>query len=566
MTHTPFVYKGMIESQNLNDFYDDLEAIEDNVEEKAEEVLESVVKHPIIQDGTWWIWNDATSQYEDSEVPATGDDITVVSVGYQAGTSPTTVPTGEWSESPVSVPQGQYLWTKVTYSDGNFSYSVARQGMDGEGAVVSVNGQSGVVELDAEDVNAIPSTQKGAANGVAELDEDGKVPEEQLPPISGGGSWGSITGDIEDQEDLQEALADASSVVSYDETEPGNKIWHKSERDGWKFENFGSTNIKNDMSFGNGVFVMLESSEPYIMYSSDGITWHPADTSALTQTYFVSLAFGNGKFVATSNQGTAAVSENGINWTEHVITTTGTYKSHRLCFDGQKFVAIPGWYQKFYTSVDGATWVQSTADVSGGKMIYTGSVYVVTGSGRLRYSEDLETWNDKSTDPENLAVKCVGNGKVIFSLNKTIAYTDVTDTTFSNMRTLVAPDALTSIRNIYFYDGLFYVLGERAICITSDFETWETMDIWTAGYSSADYMAVGKGVYAICTSRGVLYNAPILRFLVPTEDDYVELALKKDIDSLESKGKVTIGGTEYGIKVSTTDSGEAGYITFVTEA
>lgn len=37
------------------------------------------------------------------------------------------------------------------------------------------------VTLDADDVGAIPATEKGANNGVAELDETGKVPSAQLP-------------------------------------------------------------------------------------------------------------------------------------------------------------------------------------------------------------------------------------------------------------------------------------------------------------------------------------------------------------------------------------------------
>ena len=48
-------------------------------------------------------------------------------------------------------------------------------------AVTSVNGETGVVVLDASDVGAIASTTKGIANGVAELDANGKVPSAQLP-------------------------------------------------------------------------------------------------------------------------------------------------------------------------------------------------------------------------------------------------------------------------------------------------------------------------------------------------------------------------------------------------
>lgn len=47
----------------------------------------------------------------------------------------------------------------------------------------TVNGKplSGNITINATDVQAIPASQKGAANGVAGLGEDGKVPVSQLP-------------------------------------------------------------------------------------------------------------------------------------------------------------------------------------------------------------------------------------------------------------------------------------------------------------------------------------------------------------------------------------------------
>ena len=47
--------------------------------------------------------------------------------------------------------------------------------------VNSVNSKAGDVTLNAEDLNAIPIDLKGAVNGVAELDANGKVPSSQLP-------------------------------------------------------------------------------------------------------------------------------------------------------------------------------------------------------------------------------------------------------------------------------------------------------------------------------------------------------------------------------------------------
>lgn len=62
---------------------------------------------------------------------------TISKTEYKEGTSPTTAPTGTWSTSVPSVAEGNYLWTRVTYTDGNISYSVAKQGKSGTSVTVS---------------------------------------------------------------------------------------------------------------------------------------------------------------------------------------------------------------------------------------------------------------------------------------------------------------------------------------------------------------------------------------------------------------------------------------------
>ncbi|QAX93274.1 tail fiber protein [Streptomyces phage Vash] len=79
--------------------------------------------------------------------------------------------------------------------------STGAQGAAGApGVVQSVNGKSAAsVTLNASDVGAVPTTEKGAANGVATLGSDGKVPSAQLPASSGGGAVSSVntkTGDV----------------------------------------------------------------------------------------------------------------------------------------------------------------------------------------------------------------------------------------------------------------------------------------------------------------------------------------------------------------------------------
>lgn len=55
-------------------------------------------------------------------------------IGYQVGTSGTTIPTGAWLANPPAVPQGEYLWTKtqVIYNNGltSTTYATSYQGID----------------------------------------------------------------------------------------------------------------------------------------------------------------------------------------------------------------------------------------------------------------------------------------------------------------------------------------------------------------------------------------------------------------------------------------------------
>ena len=105
-----------------------------------------------------------------------GNDITIAStsVMYQAWTSGTQYPTGTWLANPPAVTPGNYLWTRtiVNYSDGGqtVSYSTARWGMDGSGAVGSVNSQlpdqDGNVTLTASDVGALPDSYQPPVTSV----------------------------------------------------------------------------------------------------------------------------------------------------------------------------------------------------------------------------------------------------------------------------------------------------------------------------------------------------------------------------------------------------------------
>lgn len=116
------------------------------------------------------------------ETGATGTaaTITTQTVRYQASTSGTTVPSGTWSSTIPTVPQGSYLWTRteLDFNDGTTvtSYSVGRMGIDGSGAVSTVNN----IGVDAGTTNItltgndIPINSSSSANVAVVTDANGK--------------------------------------------------------------------------------------------------------------------------------------------------------------------------------------------------------------------------------------------------------------------------------------------------------------------------------------------------------------------------------------------------------
>ena len=102
---------------------------------------------------------------ETGETGAKGDSgtsITVESIQYQAGTSATDAPTGNWGDTVVDVEEGQYLWTKTTFSDGNVAYGVAKQGKSGENGETPYVGENGNWWLGNTDTGVKAEGQDGA--------------------------------------------------------------------------------------------------------------------------------------------------------------------------------------------------------------------------------------------------------------------------------------------------------------------------------------------------------------------------------------------------------------------
>ena len=210
------------------------------------------------------------------------------------------------------------------------------------------------------------------------------------------GTWGSITGILSNQTDLQDALD-----KKQDKLTPGDGITIEQEEGGWtpatyisEFEGGGW----QALGYGDGKFVAMtySSSEGYsCAVSTDGSTW--TVTQQEGDNNLKDIAYDGTKFVALGNSGTISTSTDGTNWVATYVSNLGPHDWQALAYDGTKFVAL-GWYGYISTSTDGTTWTTAAYISNLGShdwqaLAYSGTKFVALGnSGTISTSTDGTTW------------------------------------------------------------------------------------------------------------------------------------------------------------------------------
>ena len=173
------------------------------------------------------------------------------------------------------------------------------------------------------------------------------------------------------------------------------------------------------VTYGNGKFVAVApGGTNRVMYSPDGITWTAASASQANQWY--SVTYGNGKFVAVSYNGTNRVmySPDGITWTAASASQANGWIS--VTYGNGKFVAvsIDGTNRVMY-SPDGITWTAAAASQANQWYSVTygiGKFVAVSydGTNRVMHSPDGITWTAANASEANGWWSVTyGNGKFV---------------------------------------------------------------------------------------------------------------------------------------------------------
>lgn len=214
------------------------------------------------------------------------------------------------------------------------------------------------------------------------------------------------------------------------------------------------------------------------------------------------IAYGNGRFVAVGDSGSAAISTDGINW-EHVDMNTTNWLGG-ICYGDGKFVAYGAQYSS-YVSEDGVNWISGSMEneynASYSDITYGGGKFVAVGQFCTVASEDGINWVPGYLGTSD--VHCgiaYGNGTFVFVGD------DGNCATSTDGITWEVQHLGTAFYGLVYEKGLFVATGHGRCGVSADGINWEFGNITVADpeffysvtYGNGMFLAVGdRGSYAV---------------------------------------------------------------------
>lgn len=142
--------------------------------------------------------------------------------------------------------------------------------------------------------------------------------------------------------------------------------------------------------YGNDLFLGIGATRR-VVTSSDGLTWQDYPDPDRKRPPFISLAFGNGVFVAGGMHGLRATSKDGARWDNVVEGEVGEHLNEIL-WTGAEFVALG--IEVTYRSPDGVKWTKAASNARPARGCFGAGTFVCTNlrGTEVYRSEDAIRW------------------------------------------------------------------------------------------------------------------------------------------------------------------------------
>jgi hypothetical protein len=224
------------------------------------------------------------------------------------------------------------------------------------------------------------------------------------------------------------------------------------------------------IAWGNGLFV---AAGWRIMTSPDGVTWNDTPPDAFNQNWIGQMVYGGGAYVGLGGYGSRVTSPDAVAWAQHSIDTTASHPQGGVAFaKGKGFVSINDSGDVSH-SADGATWVQSGANVQGGAhaVAYGNGIFLALSDVGVVTSADGEKWSAPT------------------------------------------PFATMDVRSLLFAQGHFTAISPEHVYTSTDGATWADHDvkglfIYHAGFGHGTYVAF-DGTKTRRSTDGLVWSDPV---------------------------------------------------------
>jgi hypothetical protein len=153
------------------------------------------------------------------------------------------------------------------------------------------------------------------------------------------------------------------------------------------------------MTHANGLFLAIGDNpsynEPHSAYSVNGVDWTEGGRLPFGHNYYYQLAYGNGRWVTPSWDGSNSVAvslDNGLTWAAHALPASAD--AILIAFNGTMFCILSYNDTKSFTSADGITWVAHTITARDWQWMAAkgGVFYALEYPGAVYSSPDGITW------------------------------------------------------------------------------------------------------------------------------------------------------------------------------
>jgi photosystem II stability/assembly factor-like uncharacterized protein len=242
-----------------------------------------------------------------------------------------------------------------------------------------------------------------------------------------------------------------------------------------------------------------------------------ASVTSPISTPFYCIAFGNGKFVAGSDQSTVVISsDNGKTWTTKKVVATN-HRINSIIYANNRFVAAGSGGKVFHATNPDGDWtmvdLEPTFDNGIIRTVYFDGTRYVTGGtdGEMAYSTNLVNWtttkiNLFASEYHTVYGYAFGKGQLVaVGASGKVAYASSPDGEW----TYIPNHGLGSaffFQDIIFVNNTFVAVGgSNRIYTDNPSSTWtKVSDNITAAYQT---IAFGGGVYVAGSTMGVIAYA-----------------------------------------------------------